>query len=150
MSERLKEIRELLATLPARPWRWADWGAYFGTRENPARMDTLERSPMYGSDPDPVVRERHPADAQTERILKLEEPIENGSLRGFIVEAPVIVAELVDELERLTAWRSRFDHLARHAKRCPIGFVDGKLIRHRATTDEEVIAWISELGDLAS
>lgn len=41
------------------------------------------------------------------------------------------------------------DKLQRHVKACPIGWHNGQLRMHRATTDANVIAWIQELERLA-
>lgn len=41
------------------------------------------------------------------------------------------------------------DKLQRHVRACPIGWHDGQLKMHRATTDADVIAWIQELERLA-
>jgi hypothetical protein len=41
------------------------------------------------------------------------------------------------------------DDLKKHVKACPIGWHQGQLRMHRATTDADVIAWILELERLA-
>jgi hypothetical protein len=38
--------------------------------------------------------------------------------------------------------------LVQAIKDCPLGWVEGKVIRHRSTTDDEVIAWIQKLQEL--
>lgn len=40
------------------------------------------------------------------------------------------------------------DKIKRHVKTCPIGWHNGQLKLHRATTDVDVIAWIQELERL--
>ena len=40
------------------------------------------------------------------------------------------------------------DELKRHVKACPIGWHNGQLKLHRATTEVDVIAWILELERL--
>ena len=43
----------------------------------------------------------------------------------------------------------RPDELKRHIAACPIGWHQGLLKLHRATTDADVIAWILELERIA-
>jgi len=50
------------------PWRWGDWSATFGTREQ--HRDSLEYSPTHKDDPTPVIRT--PSDTIT-RVLKVED-----------------------------------------------------------------------------
>ena len=40
------------------------------------------------------------------------------------------------------------DEIKRHIKACPIGWHDGQLRLHRATTEADVIAWILKLEQL--
>ena len=42
----------------------------------------------------------------------------------------------------------RSDELKLHVKACPIGWHDGQLKLHRATTETDVISWILELERL--
>jgi hypothetical protein len=35
-----------------------------------------------------------------------------------------------------------------HVARCPIGWIDGQLVRTRATTDWDVIKWLAELREM--
>jgi hypothetical protein len=40
------------------------------------------------------------------------------------------------------------DELKRHVRSCPIGWHNGQLKLHRATTDTDVIAWLQQLERL--
>jgi hypothetical protein len=35
-----------------------------------------------------------------------------------------------------------------HVARCPLGWIDGKLARTRATTDWDVITWLADLREM--
>lgn len=58
-------------------------------------------------------------------------PEEAGNAAALIAEVGTLKAKLAE--------------LRRVMSRCPIGYVDGRLISTRSTTDADVIAWLQEL-----
>ena len=47
-------------------------------------------------------------------------------------------------------WKRKYEALAEHARRCPIGYAEGRPITHRSTTDADVVAWLVELNRLVA
>lgn len=44
-------------------------------------------------------------------------------------------------------WLEKRLALKRLWARCPFGYVDGKLITHRATTNEDIVEWLQQMKD---
>lgn len=61
-----------------------------------------------------------------------------------------VEAEKDEARDDVAKLQSQRDELAKHVKASPLGWVDGKVMLHRSTTDPEIVTWLQRLDELVT
>lgn len=86
----------------------------------------------------------------------LDSAYERGAVSVVVPAGPfgMTPQEAADRLRdahvELLMLRGDRDELRHLVSTCPLGYVDGKLISTRSTTDADVIAWLQKLNELVA